>query len=364
MKIGIATVHDSANIGSYLQAYAMQEIVRAHGDEPYIIRTRSTLTSFLLHLGYNNSKGARSLRSFAKFVIKLIKNPTGVVNGCKRFRMYKKDWIKFDKIISVRQANKLGLDALILGSDEIWNSNQPAFRNPLLYGDGIEARKKYAFAISAGSMNEDNWTKYPRLLSAIKRLDAIAVRDNRTYGLLRHNGVKIFKSVCDPTLQTDIRAHMSDGLSTKIPGAYIAVYAYAVSDNIREHILRFARENNLRTVAVSLYQPWCDDYVNCSPLEFGTVLKNADYVYTATFHGTIFSILYHTRFVSVSALPKVAEVLTLAGAESAALNETCSYEEFSAKLGDGPDYAVIEERLKAEAAHGYEVYEKMIKEKL
>ena len=67
MRVGIVTVHDSSNVGSYLQALAMQELIKQHGDTPYIIKTRSLFSTLCLFLGYNNSKPVRSLKTFIRF---------------------------------------------------------------------------------------------------------------------------------------------------------------------------------------------------------------------------------------------------------------------------------------------------------
>ena len=42
-----------------------------------------------------------------------------------------------------------------------------------------------------------------------------------------------------------------------------------------------------------------EDQRTCSPGEFLWYVKHADYVVTNSFHGTVFSVLYHKRFVTV-----------------------------------------------------------------
>ena len=51
MNVGIVTVYDSSNLGSYLQALGMQEVVKKNGDTPYLIQTRSSFTTLCLYLG-------------------------------------------------------------------------------------------------------------------------------------------------------------------------------------------------------------------------------------------------------------------------------------------------------------------------
>lgn len=361
MKVGIVTVHDSSNLGSYLQALGMQEIVKQNGDTPYIIRTRSVFTTLCLFLGYNNAPSVRSLKGLVRFVVSSVCHAKRSLERFRKYKEYKKDWSKFEKIISVNQANKKHLDVILLGSDEIWNAWQPAFQNPFLYGVGIDANKKYAYAVSAGFMKEDGWDSFPQLIDGMRRLNAILVRDNYTEHLLQRKGILVSEKICDPTLQIDIRKYMKSdydaALSVK---PYIAVYSYGVDEKNIMLIKNFARKHMLKTVAISLPQPWCDEYINCSPLEFGAVLSNASFVYTSTFHGTIFSTLYHTQFVVNPFSQKVTDVLEVLGLSDLIVPTDCTDECFEKLITKKRDYHVVEEKILKVRQESQRMYKKYI----
>ncbi len=346
MKVGIVTVHDSSNLGSFLQALGMQELVRAQGDDPYIVETRSHFTTFCLYMGYNNAPPVRSARSFWVFVLESLRYWRRTRQQYKKYRAYKRDWAQFQRMISAEKSRKLGLDAILLGSDEIWNTNQPTFQNPLLYGIGLEAKRKVAYAISCGNATAEKLCGYPHLKEGIKALDGVLVRDEHTGGVMQELGVNVAARTCDPTLQVDIRRYMRPSYRVQLPkGPYIAVYSYYVSEEMQNMITRFAKEHGLQTVAVSLVQGWCDQYVNCSPLEFGAVLEGADYVFTATFHGTIFSALYHKKFVVFTNLPKVLDVLRLLGLEERRLPQDTDYPQFCKQIKQEQNFCDMEERI-------------------
>ena len=357
MRVGIVTVHDSANIGSYLQAIAMQEIVKRNGDEPYFIKFRSSFDTLMLFLGYNNSPSARSLIGFVKFLIRAIRNPKQTYQLLNKYLVYKKDWGKYESIISLKDAKKHKLDVVLLGSDEIWNLNKSTFENQVFYGMGIYASRKVGYAVSAGDMCFKKWRNYPHILEAISCLDDIFVRDKRTYELLKENNIKVTDIVCDPTLQIDICHMMKSKKETNVPdGKYILIYAYNVGENAREAIKTFADGEGLKTVAVSLMQDWCDEYCNCSPLEFGAVLENAEYVYTSTFHGTIFSLLYKTRTAIVPETPKVKEVVELLNGRSYVLSKNFTLEELRRIYEQKRDYSVMEKELSFIRSNSYGLY--------
>lgn len=362
MKVGIVTVHDSSNLGSYLQALGMQELVKQRGDTPYIIETRSHFSTFCLYMGYNNAPSVRTVKGFIKFLIKTVINWPESKKRYEKYKTYQRDWGEYENVISVKKANQLELDVLLLGSDEIWNINQPAFQNPLLYGKGINAKRKYAYAISIGNAEKEKFKKFPELIMSIKKLDGILARDNHTKKVLEQYGLEVATKICDPTLQVDIRKYMKPlEMMDIIKERYIAVYSYSVDSNMIQLIKKFAKQHQLKTVAVSLFQPWCDEYVNCSPLEFGSVLKRAEYVYTSTFHGTIFSTLYHTRFVVNPASQKVNDVLELLNLEQVIINSNCTQEKFEMRLEEKRNFLEVENRIQELRKESERLYLEIIK---
>lgn len=361
MKVGIVTVYDSANIGSFLQALGMQELVRMHGDTPYMIRTRSKFKTFCIFAEYICAPDENVLKNVCKHIKFTVKHPKLIYERLKKYRNYKRDQEVFDNIISVKQANKMQLDILLLGSDEIWNSNWKAFLNPYLYGIGITASKKYGYAVSVGGMSENNWNRYRELKRGIENLDGIFARDKRTVDILAKYGINVISTICDPTLQCDLKPIVNKD-NTNLNYDYIAVYTYGLPKRIEEYVTRFAKENGLKTVAVSLYQGWCDEYINISPLEFAQVLKNAKYVVTSTFHGTIFSTLYKKQFVSYPSTPKVGEITQLLGIQKKSVKKDCDYADFKEAAYDSVDCVAVDERIMRLRNEGFAMYETYIKE--
>ena len=97
---------------------------------------------------------------------------------------------------------------------------------------------------------------------------------------------------------------------------YIIVYAYA--DRIQEEeataIRKFAKKKGKKVLSLGFYQPFCDEYVLASPFETLAYVKNADYIITDTFHGTVFSIKYQIPFATIireSNQQKLSDLLSL-----------------------------------------------------
>lgn len=363
MRVGIVTVHDSSNMGSYLQALGIQEIIKLHGDTPYFIKTRSRFSTLCLFLGYNNAKPVRSIKSFARFCLGSLKHIQRTKKSYDKYRTYKKDWRCYDTVVSVKKANKMNLDCILIGSDELWNIQKPAFQNPYLYGIGLKAKKKLGYAISVGGATKEELLPFENLREGIRELDGILCRDDHTIKMLQEFGIESSAKIADPTIQSDIRKYMKAATEVKLPDEpYIGVYSYNIDNTTKEWIKRFAKENGLKIAAISLPIDWADEFINCSPLEFGVALGKASYIYTNTFHGTIFSSLYHTRFVSLAELPKIKDVLDLLGLADHALPENADYETFSKMLKRDYDFSTMEENIRCWRDKSSDLYEQSVKQ--
>lgn len=142
MKIGIVTVQDSNNFGSFLQAYALQHVLQEMGHDVVFIRTRSK--QYLRRIFFHMIPSGREWLHPAGF---LKRNYA----GWKKYCCFQKELRVFRVIESY---NAEHLDMVILGSDEIWNTRTPVFRNPIFYGAGMEPVMAYAVSIGNAEIQD------------------------------------------------------------------------------------------------------------------------------------------------------------------------------------------------------------------
>lgn len=69
-------------------------------------------------------------------------------------------------------------------------------------------------------------------------------------------------------------------------------------ENEINNIKNFAKEHDCKIYSVGFYHEWCDKNINCDPIELLEYIKNAEYVLTDTFHGTVMSLIMNTQFVT------------------------------------------------------------------
>lgn len=306
MKITIVTVYEpSANLGSFLQCYALKTFLEECGHEVYIVeKTERKLTiKSLLKI---NPKRAFFLR---------LKKGYWMIKDLRRFNL-----------INQKKWNPEQFDAVIYGSDEIWNLHNPYFRDKLFWGIGVNV-PKIGYGISVGHMSDEEFFSYPDFTKAISDFKVIYTRDIRSKQLLTPLGHVHEQLVCDPTMLVNLDKCSED---IKLPSKpYLLVYTYGLSNDHIHLVKKFAQEKKLQIVTPCFWHTWSDKVIECSALQFSTLIAGAEYVFTTTFHGAVFTMLNHKRCCIFSQRDKVQAIVQQLGVSSHLIPQDCTYEKFS-----------------------------------
>ena len=129
MQINILTYYNAINVGAFLQAYCL----------------RSFLSEIFTCDVYFVPQ--KEIKYFYKMYAPLLKskNFKYIFNSIKRIRNSRRAQKKYFKISS-----KNNIDLLVVGSDELWNIENPIF-SIQNFGLSIPAIKKISYAVSMGS---------------------------------------------------------------------------------------------------------------------------------------------------------------------------------------------------------------------
>ena len=284
MKIGILTLYKSLNFGAYLQAFAMcKKLSSLSGAEVSMINPNT----------YTLKDWIKLIRSHYPYIMK---------NRIDMIMRFRKPW-KFFKVSGVDDR----YDVVVIGSDELWNvTNRDFEQNGYLYGEGINCDNIISYAVSARNTTPEEFLKCHDA-SIFDNMKSIAVRDRSTFDLVKTLTGKEPVMTLDPTFLIDFNEYISD-IKVKEKD-YILIYRYSVTlftEEEKEQIRTYAKENGLKIISVGFKHPWCDKHINCTPLEFVAYVKNAHCVITSTFHGTVFSILMNTDFCVLERNNKVS----------------------------------------------------------
>lgn len=289
MKIGIITFTYGQNYGNKLQNYALLSVLKnKYGDNVYTLQNFDETTK-------------RSLKDNLKNKIKTIVKFKKEQYYKKRrinFDMFNKKYLNYYRIPLIsKNFNQFDdFDSFICGSDQIWN---PYYnKNMDLFTAAFSNKgKRISYAASMGLSNlpEELISKYKK---SVGGMDYIGVREQEGAELLKKIlGRDDISVQVDPTmlLTSNEWNLFAKKPNKKIPNEYILTYFIKnMGEEAKNSIYNYAKENNLKVI--SLNDSNNINWFDISPNEFVWLIKNAKFVFSDSFHATVFSIIFHKQF--------------------------------------------------------------------
>lgn len=190
------------------------------------------------------------------------------------------------------------------GSDQVWNSGwNGGIEKPLFLSFVPENKYKFAFSASFGkkklSEEEVNATK-----KYIEQYKYISVREDAGKTILEEQyGYDRCQHVVDPTLAYDGDFWRSKAPESKLKGDYILIYNLNRSKEFDDYAVKLSKKTGLPLVRLctrydQFYRPGKSILVP-EVFEFITLIDNARYVLTDSFHATAFSLNLNTEPICV-----------------------------------------------------------------
>lgn len=297
MKIGIMTFHRSYNYGSALQAYALNAFLRNMGYDAFTIDFWTERQRNLYSI-YKPFKGLMSVAGNAQAMLYYRK-----LKKCKRrFETFLKEYLPMtEKTYTERdQLRRLEsvYDAIICGSDQIWNPNCTDFDDAYLLSFVANKAKcmSYAPSIAVLSLPEDRARAYRNELNGYA---AISCRERHGAEMLKQMTGRDIPVVLDPVflLEKEKWDEIAQPVRKK---PYILCYFLSDIDGMRAFARRLHRETNLPLVIVhkSLRDMLYLNHKEYSagPREFLGLIRDAEYICTNSYHAVAFSLMCKKNF--------------------------------------------------------------------
>lgn len=326
--IGLVTCYFHHNYGSMLQAYATEMIMQQMGLPFQTIACKAPI---------NYMQENKILYIIKKLLIADWKMRLGKIKierAKKDNPMFAKNWEirnkAFDQFaetffhVSPYCKNREELtnmaenySAFLVGSDQLWRTDsvEHGYYTLEWVPDHI---RKIAYSTSIG-VKEVPWFQVKKNKWFMKRFDYIALREQSACDLVYKLTGRKVQVVLDPTLLFTGEQWME--IQQKEPltsGKYIFCYLLGNNPSQREFIKRVKDKTGYKIVALL----HLDDYVpsddafadeapyNVGPCEFLNYIRNAEFVFTDSFHCSVFSILYKKNFFTFSRFAENAKQST------------------------------------------------------
>lgn len=304
-KIGIMTFWTSKdNYGQILQAYALQTVLRKMGHEPFLIRYdhrhdptfASTIKEKVFHLLKDPSILIRFFRSkVAK------KGDADVDIHDRKFDEFIRDHMTVSEKLYTDyrelKANPPEADVYICGSDVVWTpiaSMEPFFLTFCTNAKRIAYAPSFGTGVLPGQFIEKirPWLSVFNAIST--REDSGAVICNRVLGRK--------DCICnpDPTLLLDSEDYMEVYRPTSLDSEDKSCVAYFLGSDTNVEfaaIGEFARKKGLKLKFIPAQN--CKEEGNHYPTieEWLSDFACAKYIFTNSFHGCVFAILFNKKFM-------------------------------------------------------------------
>lgn len=351
MKIGIMSMQRIANYGSFMQALSLKKMIESLGHEvsfvdymidPSVEKRHDKKEKIICWLNIQKKK-VKSLPA-GKWLYKKVKKEIAaeqeIMYACNDMLGITDKYIYHSKV-----------DTLVIGSDEVFNCLQQGYTvgySLELFGKNNRAKKVMTYAASFGTTTLERLREFDvdkEIASYLSKMTALSARDANTYDILSSLCGRKPELHLDPVLVGKIENEPWKDVQLK---DYIILYGYQNRFTQAEcdAIMEFAHRNKKIVVALGEKQLDCDKHIRCMPDELISYFKDADYVFTDTFHGTIFSVICHKQFLTVVRNGNFGNSQKLVFLlEQLGLNDrqVCSIKDVSSQINRPIDYQRVDE---------------------
>ena len=304
MKIGKLTLDGYSNYGNVLQNYALFRVLERYGEVDALWHMPD---NFMPRIWYK--WGWKELIKFILNYKNFKNNIFSYFHGMEIVRQGKiKDWC--DRNINSRfVTGKLPLiiedyDYFVVGSDQVWNPDYEEsnhIREMFLMFAPAKKRIAYAASISCPKLPKDKISLYKEGLAGMAH---ISIREQQGAATVKElSGIDV-PVLVDPTLllSADDWRKVSRQPAWYHGGDYLLTYFLGERPEV---VARLEKETGLKVV--NLLDKDVYEHYATVPDEFLWAIEHAKLVYTDSFHGAVFSILFRTPFVVCNRLGNAVE---------------------------------------------------------
>lgn len=321
-KIGLVTVTYVNNLGSHLQSFALQEIIRSLGFEIEIISSKGLdkeinkrRNKYLLGRFYDFNElssyysvlkkklAVKFDREFKCIILQRNSLFSSFAANEYKYSPVARSWEKLSSICE-------GYSSVVIGSDQNWRPANIAggYYTIEYVPDNIN---KVAYSTSFG-INRVIPSQQEKAKFFLGRINHISVREDTGQRIIKELLNKEVPVVCDPTIlvrKEQWEQYMESKAQTELDEIvrtpYILCYFLGENQGHRQFALKLREKTGLRIVSVlygeGRYYKENDQFYDVAlsaigPLDFVKLISKADYICTDSFHGSAFSMIFQKQF--------------------------------------------------------------------
>lgn len=338
-NVGIITFQNANNYGAVYQAFALKKTVEKLGLAVKVINYDSP------------SMGLKEIQQ-------------------SQFKEFIDEHLNLTKAYSSKEEIDVSeFDAIISGSDQVWNPRLTGNDMTYFLDFAGEGMKKVSYAASIG-LNGDLFMEHKDVFEKyVPEFAGISLREETHVDYIQSiaGGKEVIASI-DPSLLLTSKEYLDAfGLADDRREDYIFVFSYALDPKLYDFANMLSLASGYKIVAISPYS--AGNFVdgarvlkNVPPVEWIQLFNKAKLVITDSFHGMMFSIVFHKPFYAYtpnrSNVARVTDVLKKLGLEERKLTKVMSIKDVSYET----DYERVNKILTVEREKSLEYLKKQLLE--
>lgn len=340
------------NYGSALQSWALSQTINKLGEGRWESKLIDYCPDILadkdpLNPMKNMWDKDEESRKMCELTLPAIK-----VNYEKFNRFYNEKFNKTRRTYTSKDFNEIikdeNINGFVCGSDTIFCIDEFGFDDGYYANyDCMKNGYTISYAASFGDSHFDDET-YKILDDRLQNFKALGLRENIMVPYAKEHTKVNVQKVVDPTLllqEKDYETITSNPLENE---KYLLIYGRRRNDKMNEFAEKIANENGWKIIEISLQAKNAEKhkmFYEAGVEEFLSLIKNAEYVVTNSFHGMIFSVQFRKQFVIFSREQcdtKITELLEMFGLLDRMLKN--GNEEFNKHI----DYNAVHKKIERE----------------
>ena len=296
MKIGIVTYHRTLNYGAVMQSLATRFVLEEMGHKVYYVDYWPDYHKEKYELFPKDKFRKYNILHKVNFLLLLFLH----------YKSKKKRIDNFEKFFQTHiypycRPIDDTYDVVIYGSDQIWRKQKEiGDYNPFYFGkNNTKAKHHISYAASMGILPSNDADK-AKVKELVSHLDKISVREEGLRQLLFSLGYTDVTLSLDPTLLLSSEKWDKHLPTETYKGEkYALIYIMGGNAFDLKEVKKFTDSRDMKLIVLRGYAVTKETETNITsagPYEFIRLIKNAEYVFSCSFHGLAFSIIYGKQF--------------------------------------------------------------------
>ena len=285
MRVGILTASRTNNNGTDLQTAAMYRLLKKTGHDVEVI-----------DYACKKLDGSRRLLR-KKNLISFVRLPWKIYDHLSREKFRRHAFVKSPETYYPENLNLDRYDAVVVGSDQIWNLDITGGDVNFFLPENTGNMKRIAYAPSLGKTDIRHWEQQYSLKEKLDRFAGVSVRESSGVDALAQIGVQARHDL-DPLLCMD-RSQWEDlAAKPKKKKKYAVLYLVGGGQAAEREICAYAKKNGCRIIKFGPLQKPTKGMRTRSFVslpQWIRLMADAEMVFTNSYHGLSTAIALNTN---------------------------------------------------------------------